>query len=174
MLLALVFAFVCPLYAKIPRRRPFNIINATEADCRLPADLGDFFFDVETKTCFPFKYTGCGGNKNNFVESAQCYWACAKHFNHCQGKDKSFGKCNGSKDKCPNGTICYHNGPSKPNEADCCDKKALDEFKAELFANDEKACGKNKTKSYVGRECSYQFCFESECKQGKYFAYCCH
>ncbi|CAJ0599203.1 unnamed protein product [Cylicocyclus nassatus] len=105
---ALVFALVYPLYAKT-RRRPNNIINVTEADCRLPADLGDYFFDVETKTCFPFKYTGCGGNKNNFARKSQCYLACRKYFNHCVGKDRSFGKCNRS------------------HPSDCCNQKALSE-----------------------------------------------
>lgn len=35
-----------------------------------------FYFDSTTKTCEPFNYGGCGGNKNNFLSKQACEKAC--------------------------------------------------------------------------------------------------
>ncbi|CAI5795546.1 carboxypeptidase inhibitor SmCI-like [Podarcis lilfordi] len=52
--------------------------------CDQPLDMGDchsafprFYYDDRSRTCKPFNYTGCAGNRNNFNEEYECFWACA-------------------------------------------------------------------------------------------------
>ncbi|CAI5451441.1 unnamed protein product [Caenorhabditis angaria] len=35
-----------------------------------------YHLDSETKTCLAFKYTGCGGNSNNFKTHSECQQFC--------------------------------------------------------------------------------------------------
>jgi hypothetical protein len=52
--------------------------------CKLPADKGDgdgkmvkrFTYDAKKRKCKKFKYTGSGGNENNFPNKKQCKKAC--------------------------------------------------------------------------------------------------
>uniref|UniRef100_A0A8C5LLJ8 Tissue factor pathway inhibitor n=1 Tax=Jaculus jaculus TaxID=51337 RepID=A0A8C5LLJ8_JACJA len=53
--------------------------------CRTPADSGlckasvnRFYYNATIGRCLPFKYTGCGGNENNFVSKQSCFKACRK------------------------------------------------------------------------------------------------
>ncbi|BHF75710.1 hypothetical protein SprV_0501880600 [Sparganum proliferum] len=51
--------------------------------CDLPAERGgclavqlSVYFDSNEGKCKPFIYSGCGGNKNNFINNAACMEAC--------------------------------------------------------------------------------------------------
>uniref|UniRef100_A0A8C0HNQ4 Tissue factor pathway inhibitor 2 n=1 Tax=Buteo japonicus TaxID=224669 RepID=A0A8C0HNQ4_9AVES len=53
--------------------------------CYSPKDEGlcsssvpRYYYDSKTKSCKEFKYTGCGGNANNFVTETDCYNVCRK------------------------------------------------------------------------------------------------
>uniref|UniRef100_A0A8B9PB46 BPTI/Kunitz inhibitor domain-containing protein n=1 Tax=Apteryx owenii TaxID=8824 RepID=A0A8B9PB46_APTOW len=53
--------------------------------CYSPKDEGlcsssvsRYYYDSKSKTCKEFKYTGCGGNANNFVTETDCYNVCRK------------------------------------------------------------------------------------------------
>ncbi|KFP46388.1 Tissue factor pathway inhibitor 2, partial [Cathartes aura] len=53
--------------------------------CYSPKDEGlcsssvpRYYYDTKTKSCKEFKYTGCGGNANNFVTETDCYNVCRK------------------------------------------------------------------------------------------------
>uniref|UniRef100_A0A670K6S1 BPTI/Kunitz inhibitor domain-containing protein n=1 Tax=Podarcis muralis TaxID=64176 RepID=A0A670K6S1_PODMU len=40
-------------------------------------DLPRFYYDYSSRTCKPFNYGGCAGNRNNFETENECLWACA-------------------------------------------------------------------------------------------------
>lgn len=51
--------------------------------CKTPADPGNcsakekrFFYDPSRDRCMPFRYTGCGGNENNFTSRKVCRKVC--------------------------------------------------------------------------------------------------
>ncbi|RMC05001.1 hypothetical protein DUI87_18181 [Hirundo rustica rustica] len=53
--------------------------------CYSPKDEGlcsssvpRYYYDTKTKSCKEFRYTGCGGNANNFVTEMDCYNVCRK------------------------------------------------------------------------------------------------
>ncbi|XP_063777463.1 tissue factor pathway inhibitor 2 [Pseudophryne corroboree] len=53
--------------------------------CYSPMDGGScsasvtrYYFNVESKACEEFTYTGCGGNSNNFVRREDCISTCKK------------------------------------------------------------------------------------------------
>uniref|UniRef100_G3MNI9 BPTI/Kunitz inhibitor domain-containing protein n=1 Tax=Amblyomma maculatum TaxID=34609 RepID=G3MNI9_AMBMU len=53
--------------------------------CRLPIEVGDCFtkevrfgYNPSFEACEAFNYTGCGGNRNNFLTAYQCLTACAR------------------------------------------------------------------------------------------------
>lgn len=53
--------------------------------CYSPKDEGlcsssvpRYYYDSKTKSCKEFRYTGCGGNANNFVTETDCYNVCRK------------------------------------------------------------------------------------------------
>ncbi|XP_003406008.1 tissue factor pathway inhibitor isoform X1 [Loxodonta africana] len=55
--------------------------------CLTPADRGlcqanesRFYFNSNTGKCHPFKYSGCGGNENNFTSKKACLRTCKKGF----------------------------------------------------------------------------------------------
>ncbi|XP_005373386.1 PREDICTED: tissue factor pathway inhibitor [Chinchilla lanigera] len=55
--------------------------------CLAPADKGmcranetRFFYNSVLEKCLPFKYSGCGGNENNFDSKRACVKACQKGF----------------------------------------------------------------------------------------------
>uniref|UniRef100_A0A8C0FQF1 Tissue factor pathway inhibitor 2 n=1 Tax=Bubo bubo TaxID=30461 RepID=A0A8C0FQF1_BUBBB len=59
--------------------------NAGPLLCYSPKDEGlcsssvpRYYYDTKTKSCKEFKYTGCGGNANNFVTEKDCYNVCRK------------------------------------------------------------------------------------------------
>uniref|UniRef100_A0A183FBQ3 BPTI/Kunitz inhibitor domain-containing protein n=1 Tax=Heligmosomoides polygyrus TaxID=6339 RepID=A0A183FBQ3_HELPZ len=44
--------------------------------------LPRFYYDPLEDRCFPFNYTGIGGNENNFVTKANCQIACPGAHRH--------------------------------------------------------------------------------------------
>lgn len=55
--------------------------------CLTPADRGlcqanetRFYYNAIIGKCRPFKYSGCGGNENNFTSKKSCHRACQKGF----------------------------------------------------------------------------------------------
>jgi hypothetical protein len=51
----------------------------TEENCDKEKMAGRYFFNKDTSKCEKFNYTGCGGNKNNFMELQECRISC-KYF----------------------------------------------------------------------------------------------
>ncbi|VDM79060.1 unnamed protein product [Strongylus vulgaris] len=99
-----------PLIRKIPAK--FEALPP----CNLPVDMGRtycnnnpsirYFFDAETVECFPFKYSGCGGNGNNFKTSRDCYDKCEPQgFLKCPANSPPVTTCNETM-ICPKGTRC--------------------------------------------------------------------
>ena len=61
---------------------PFNQ-EASVSVCKLPKDFGTcltvsirFFHDSESGACKKFRYSGCGGNGNNFLSGEACVRTC--------------------------------------------------------------------------------------------------
>ncbi|BHF75709.1 hypothetical protein SprV_0501880500 [Sparganum proliferum] len=60
-----------------------NALQSANPICDLPAERGgclgvqlSVYFDSNEGKCKPFIYSGCGGNKNNFINNAACMEAC--------------------------------------------------------------------------------------------------
>ncbi|CAI5795545.1 carboxypeptidase inhibitor SmCI-like [Podarcis lilfordi] len=69
---------------------PEHLINPDKLEdflrdyCDQPLDVGccnkdlpRFYYDYSSRTCKPFNYGGCAGNRNNFETENECLWACA-------------------------------------------------------------------------------------------------
>ncbi|XP_053128360.1 tissue factor pathway inhibitor [Hemicordylus capensis] len=79
-------------------RKPFNVTtHSTPAAkqesillpslCMMPVDRGlcrasakRFFYNYTIGKCYPFHYSGCGGNENNFTSRKSCLQMCKKGF----------------------------------------------------------------------------------------------
>ncbi|KAF7709175.1 tissue factor pathway inhibitor a isoform X2 [Silurus meridionalis] len=55
--------------------------------CMIPPEQGKcgdlerrFFYNFKTKRCQAFRYSGCGGNMNNFTQKKMCMRTCMKDF----------------------------------------------------------------------------------------------
>ncbi|UMM34265.1 hypothetical protein L5515_007419 [Caenorhabditis briggsae] len=144
-----------------------------------------FHFDTIAKKCLAFKYSGCGGNANNFVSYNDCqsfcvpmdYFTCPggsaavvgkNGKSHCGGMENL--QCDGPNSFCLNGIFMGM----------CCDAGARDKMNADY----EKECGPGKLKHQMdigginipmfGKTCDSAFCPQNtKCHQGNYFAYCC-
>lgn len=63
-----------------------NFLNLPESmlqTCDQPLDVGPcnenfprFYYNHTTKTCKPFKFGGCNGNRNNFLSHEDCVHEC--------------------------------------------------------------------------------------------------
>ncbi|XP_023595664.1 tissue factor pathway inhibitor isoform X1 [Trichechus manatus latirostris] len=72
-----------PRPTKVPRILGFH----GPSWCLTPADRGlcqanesRFYYNSNTGKCHPFKYSGCGGNENNFTSKLGCITTCKKGF----------------------------------------------------------------------------------------------
>ncbi|RVE53853.1 hypothetical protein evm_001515 [Chilo suppressalis] len=61
----------------------FLSLTQATSDCELPKDIGtcdkkyrSFYFDMKTRHCRPFIWSGCGGNGNKFFSREECRFAC--------------------------------------------------------------------------------------------------
>ncbi|KHJ75406.1 Kunitz/Bovine pancreatic trypsin inhibitor domain protein [Oesophagostomum dentatum] len=62
---------------------------------------------METSKCLAFKYTGCGGNYNNFDEERLCLSLCVPmHHEIGLYPIEPAPSCDDEK-KCPNGLVCH-------------------------------------------------------------------
>ncbi|KHJ88143.1 Kunitz/Bovine pancreatic trypsin inhibitor domain protein [Oesophagostomum dentatum] len=92
--------------------------------CKDPMYMGDkncnetasvrYYLDVKSSECYAFKYTGCGGNRNNFKTKLKCQHSCIymRHELIAFGRGRkiqSTGRkrlaCDSDK-KCPEGLTC--------------------------------------------------------------------
>ncbi|GFY77027.1 hypothetical protein TNIN_257221 [Trichonephila inaurata madagascariensis] len=70
----------------ISKLNPLNWFGGNCDHCSLQAFPGPcygwidrFYYDVNLGICKPFKYSGCKGNKNNFLTTEDCEKSCRKH-----------------------------------------------------------------------------------------------
>ncbi|VDO84759.1 unnamed protein product [Heligmosomoides polygyrus] len=151
-----------------------------EENCDKNASIR-YHLDVETLTCLPFKFTGCGGNTNNFESSSDCHMKCIPmDFLMCPANTPPSTRPDGSSDcddrkPCPKGSTCRRGFVVGL----CCDDKAIEKYSA----NQKPDCGRKKVVKdrstefpmvLFGKSCDHQFCPEgAECHGGPFFAYCC-
>ncbi|VDM81614.1 unnamed protein product [Strongylus vulgaris] len=159
--------------------------------CNESVDLGDaecdktpsirYYMDNETLSCLPFKYSGCGGNENNFESTSACHFKCLPmDFLSCPANRPPVKKADGSPScnhemKCPAGSTC-HKGYIVGL---CCDNKDAEKYRADQKPD----CGHKKvvTEKYygfpmtlLGKDCEHNFCPKgSECRRGHFYSYCC-
>ncbi|KJH50140.1 Kunitz/Bovine pancreatic trypsin inhibitor domain protein [Dictyocaulus viviparus] len=165
-----------------PLRLPCNLtVNMGDELCDNNATTMRYHFDKETMTCLPFKYTGCGGNANNFPDSFTCtrhcipmdYHNCPANAPPMKREDGTYG-CN-DRVKCPKGSTCMKGFVIGL----CCDNKEYEKY----LNNAKPDCGHKKivkdtsveySTPLFGKTCGHQFCPEkAECHQGAFYAYCC-
>ncbi|CAG7831434.1 unnamed protein product [Allacma fusca] len=60
-------------------------LEKSRGPCR--AVIDSWFFNVATKTCEPFMWSGCGGNNNRFGDKIQCEMHCIKGTPFSSGND---------------------------------------------------------------------------------------
>ncbi|XP_075991618.1 kunitz-type serine protease inhibitor A-like isoform X2 [Anticarsia gemmatalis] len=77
----------CTTRCRTAGPKPINREVNKNVYCRLQPDFGDctgyhpmFYFDISTRTCRGFSYSGCGGNDNRFTSSQQCIAICNPEF----------------------------------------------------------------------------------------------
>ncbi|XP_005889606.1 tissue factor pathway inhibitor isoform X1 [Bos mutus] len=70
-----------------PSKEPSSFEFNGPSWCLTPADRGlcqanvtRFYYNSVIGNCLPFKYSGCGGNENNFTSRKACVRACKKGF----------------------------------------------------------------------------------------------
>ncbi|VDO29866.1 unnamed protein product [Haemonchus placei] len=121
-------------------KKPYETDNmlAPRNPCNYNVDMGDtlcdrdaaikYHFDAETMTCLPFKFSGCGGNPNNFHSRSECTNECLP-MDHlkCPANSPPVRRPDGSADcdkrsnKCPEGSSCKIGW----QVGICCDNKDL-------------------------------------------------
>ncbi|PIO67577.1 Kunitz/Bovine pancreatic trypsin inhibitor domain protein [Teladorsagia circumcincta] len=77
--------------------------------------LFQYFYDVKRARCFPFEYSGCGGNANNFPSVTECKHECMPdkaESRDCGGKKLVKGLVGRDCEHkfCPKGSDCFNNG----------------------------------------------------------------
>ncbi|VDL83081.1 unnamed protein product [Nippostrongylus brasiliensis] len=91
-----------------------------------------YHYDNETMTCLAFRFTGCGGNLNNFASSTKCFITCVpQDYNKCPANRPPVKRADGSfhcndKVKCPEGSSCRRGLWS----GKCCDNKDIEKIRA--------------------------------------------
>ncbi|EGT35553.1 hypothetical protein CAEBREN_31854, partial [Caenorhabditis brenneri] len=170
-----------------------NVLAQFREQCELPLHHGvqqctntssiKYHFDKDLKKCLAFKFSGCGGNANNFASYSECQNFCVPmdYFTCPGGGSPVVGKngkshCGGMEQLTCDGpnTFCL-NGPFMGL---CCDTSARDKINADY----EKECGPGKQKHQIdiggvhipmfGKTCDSSFCpANTTCHQGNYFAY---
>ncbi|KHJ92054.1 Kunitz/Bovine pancreatic trypsin inhibitor domain protein [Oesophagostomum dentatum] len=161
----------------------------TKTDCFSEPDKGDacrgkkpvlrYYYDTKLEECLPFRYEGCGGNKNNYQTPSSCYQACAKvdtERHSCGGGEKATGRCKSIKD-CSKGSVCRM---KTLRSGVCCERKREEEYNKDKNPKCKggkvliRTASQGGWKPLHGRSCSQNFCPEhSECVQGRYLAHCC-
>uniref|UniRef100_A0A8R1HKR2 BPTI/Kunitz inhibitor domain-containing protein n=1 Tax=Caenorhabditis japonica TaxID=281687 RepID=A0A8R1HKR2_CAEJA len=144
-----------------------------------------YHFDLTTKKCLAFKFSGCGGNSNNFASYSECQNFCLPmDYFTCPGGTQSLKNKNG-KSFCGGVEQVTCDAPNSfclngPFTGVCCDAGIRDKVNDDY----EKECGPGKLKHQIdiggvhiplfGKTCDSAFCPENtKCQQGNFFAYCC-
>uniref|UniRef100_A0A7I4YTW8 BPTI/Kunitz inhibitor domain-containing protein n=1 Tax=Haemonchus contortus TaxID=6289 RepID=A0A7I4YTW8_HAECO len=179
-------------YVRLRRYRSHGDRLAPRNPCNYSVDLGDipcdrdatirYHFDAETMTCLPFKYTGCGGNANNFYSQSGCRHRCIP-MDHLKCPANSppvrrpdgTASCFKKNNECPKGSSCQVGW----QVGICCDNKDLENYNKNIHPD----CGGRKVVKedhggfkliLLGKSCQHQFCPKgTECRRGAFYAYCC-
>ncbi|CAI5450256.1 unnamed protein product [Caenorhabditis angaria] len=126
-------------------------------------------FDPELEQCFAFKYTGCGGNSNNFNTQTLCEALClAVDRQTCPANTKPSSTCEAEKDCAPS-EYCKNR---IMGSSICCSKEVRTKFEHnfEICPQGKQLVGQD----FLGKSCKSNFCPEnSTCHDGAYFAVCC-
>ncbi|KHJ86230.1 Kunitz/Bovine pancreatic trypsin inhibitor domain protein [Oesophagostomum dentatum] len=138
-----------------------------------------------THQCLPFRYKGCGGNKNNYKSLDECKSVCAFRISYdspsCSGKEPSTGSCNSEGLGCPEGSICFL-PPFGTAMGICCDEEIEEQYRKEWHpeCDDGKVLitrrvgDKRRREPFLGKKCSHEFCPEgADCVEGKMLSHCC-
>ncbi|KAK6754683.1 hypothetical protein RB195_013584 [Necator americanus] len=178
----ILFLAILSLYSEGLELRP---------PCDLPVHLGDedcnktssirYYLDAETLTCLPFKYSGCGGNENNYESSIRCHIKCLPmDYLKCPANTAPSKREDGSSscdenNKCPEGSTCRKGFAVGL----CCNNTAIEKYND----NQKPDCGHKKIvmdrslgypSILFGKSCDHNFCpEESDCRYGHFFAFCC-
>ncbi|CAH2282852.1 tissue factor pathway inhibitor 2 isoform X2 [Pelobates cultripes] len=59
-----------------PKRNAPSFCYSPKDEGSCSATVTRYYFNIETKACEEFVYTGCGGNSNNFVKIEDCNSVC--------------------------------------------------------------------------------------------------
>ncbi|VDO32539.1 unnamed protein product [Haemonchus placei] len=166
-------------------KEPYGFDNrlARRNPCNYSVDMGDkicgrdaairYHFDAETMTCLPFKYTGCGGNPNNFYTESDCRHRCT-YMDHikCPANSPPVRRPDGTascfkrNNECPKGSSCQIGWKT----GICCDNNVLEKYNENIHPD----CGDRKVFILLGKSCQHQFCPKgAECRRGAFYAYCC-
>ncbi|VDL62435.1 unnamed protein product [Nippostrongylus brasiliensis] len=130
-----------------------------------------YHLDVETLTCLPFKFTGCGGNSNNFPSSSECHFKL--DYLNCPANRPAVKRADGSSYcddvvKCPEGSSCRRGFVVGL----CCDNKDIG--RGICTPVKHTVSFKNFQTVLIGKSCDHHFCPDgAECHRGPFFAYCC-
>uniref|UniRef100_A0A0K0DCZ0 BPTI/Kunitz inhibitor domain-containing protein n=1 Tax=Angiostrongylus cantonensis TaxID=6313 RepID=A0A0K0DCZ0_ANGCA len=142
-----------------PRRR---------VTCRHVTSLTISLTDISTKTltCLPFKYTGCGGNANNFKDSFTCTRNCIPmDYHNCAANSPPV-----KRERCPKGSTCIKGFVIGL----CCDDEEYGNENIPRHYTRDSIRLRVSQMTLFGKTCEHQFCPEgAECHQGAFFAYCC-
>jgi hypothetical protein len=100
----------------------------TPVECKSQPDQGScndnvqrYYYDAVGDNCFPFAYSGCGGNANNFLTLTQCYTFCRNAI-ECSCPSGAIGcsTANGCA-ACPPGDPNYASGTACSSPGFYCD-----------------------------------------------------
>ncbi|KAL6740888.1 hypothetical protein Aduo_014196 [Ancylostoma duodenale] len=178
----LLLVIAIPLQTQgLDLRSPCNeSVHLGDSNCQQAPSIR-YHLDAKTLTCLPFKYTGCGGNGNNFGSSARCQIKCLPmDYLMCPANTPPIKREDGTSHcddqiKCPKGSTCRRGFVVGL----CCDNKAIERYNA----NQKPDCGNKKLVTdrslgypavLFGKSCDHNFCPEgSDCRHGHFFAYCC-
>ncbi|KAK6053652.1 Kunitz/Bovine pancreatic trypsin inhibitor domain protein [Cooperia oncophora] len=85
-----------------------------------------YFYDSARDSCFPFKYSGCGGTGNKFDSHVNCMLSCMPADKiDCAGQAPAVAACDQSR-KCPAGTTClFGYTTDQANNFDCGGKTVV-------------------------------------------------
>ncbi|KAM8966381.1 tissue factor pathway inhibitor 2 [Pelodytes ibericus] len=61
-----------------PKRNAPSFCYSPKDEGSCSASVTRYYFNIESKACEEFAYTGCGGNSNNFVKIDDCNSVCKK------------------------------------------------------------------------------------------------
>ncbi|VDL72273.1 unnamed protein product [Nippostrongylus brasiliensis] len=91
-----------------------------------PLPYGQYHYDDDTVTCLAFRFTGCGGNSNNFLSLSECEDNCLPmDYNNCPANRPPVTSCNDER-KCPEGSTCQRGYMISL----CCDNKDIEKMEA--------------------------------------------